>query len=110
MALPSTAADDAAFLEFSSRRARAHKAPYIVTWTLRDAMIWRTPKPGRPATRDSLEKLKDYPDLYEIAAGDTSPLSEPVRLKVLARGGCKETRPWSLSRLTRRISSGGFSM
>ncbi len=86
MTLPSRAADDTALLEFVVRRARAHKAPYFVTWTLRDAVLWRTPKAGTPAARDSLEKLRDYPDLYEIGQADQGPLDEPTQLKVLARG------------------------
>jgi len=86
MTMPSYAADDAALLEFIVRRARAHKAPYFVTWTLRDAALWRTPKPGTPAARDSLEKLRDYPDLYEIGQADQGPLDEQIQLKVLARG------------------------
>lgn len=86
MTVPSHAADDTALLEFVIRRARAHKAPYFVTWTLRDAILWHTPKPGTPAARDSIEKLRDYPDLYEIGQGDQGPLDEQTRLKVLARG------------------------
>lgn len=86
MAAPSHAADDQALLEFAARRARAHKAPYFATWTLRDAMLWQTPKAGTPATRDSLEKLRDYPDLYGIGSSDPSSLHEQNKLKVLERG------------------------
>ncbi|NLX96718.1 MAG: N-6 DNA methylase [Rhodopirellula sp.] len=85
--VPSRAADDNALLEFVVRRARAHKAPYFVTWTLRDAILWRTPKAGTPAARDAMEKLKDYPDLYEIGQADQGPLDERTKLKVLDRGG-----------------------
>lgn len=85
--VPSHAADDTGLLEFVVRRARAHKAPYFVTWTLRDAILWRTPKPGTPAARDAMEKLKDYPDLYEIGQADQGPLDERTQLKVLDRGG-----------------------
>lgn len=84
--VPFHAADDTAILDFVVRRARAYKAPYFVTWTLRDAILWRTPKAGTPAARDAMEKLKDYPDLYEIGQADQSPLDEPTQLKVLARG------------------------
>lgn len=86
MTTPSYAADDTGILEFVVRRARAHKAPYFVTCTLRDAILWRTPKPGKPAARDSLEKLRDYPDLFEIGQADQGPLDEPTVLKALARG------------------------
>lgn len=86
MTVPSQAADAPGVLEFVVRRARAHRAPYFVTWTLRDAVLWRTPKAGTPATRDAMEKLRDYPDLYEIGQADQGPLDEPTQLKVLARG------------------------
>jgi type I restriction-modification system DNA methylase subunit len=86
MTVPSQAADAPAVLEFVVRRARAHKAPYFVTWTLRDAVLWRTPKAGTPATRDAMEKLRDYPDLYEIGQADQGPMDELTQLKVLARG------------------------
>jgi len=86
MTTPSQAADAPAVLEFVVRRARAYKAPYFVTWTLRDAVLWRTPKAGTPATRDAMEKLRDYPDLYEIGQADQGPLDELTQLKVLARG------------------------
>jgi methylase of polypeptide subunit release factors len=83
---PSLAADDPAMLEFAVRRARANKAPYFVTWTLRDAILWRTPKPGTPVARDALEKLRDYPELYEIGATDQGPLGEHIMLTALGRG------------------------
>jgi hypothetical protein len=86
MTVPSQAADAPGVLEFVVRRARAHKAPYFVTWTLRDAVLWRTPKAGVPATRDAMEKLRDYPDLYEIGQADQGALDEETQLKVLARG------------------------
>jgi len=86
MTVPSQAVDAPAILEFVVRRARAHKAPYFVTWTLRDAVLWRTPKAGTPATRGAMEKLRDYPDLYEIGQADQGPLDELTQLKVLARG------------------------
>ena len=87
MTIPSYAADDTALMEFVVRRARAYRTTYFVTWTLRDAILWVTPKPGTPIARDSLEKLKDYPDLYEIGQTDHGPLDEQTQLKVLARGG-----------------------
>lgn len=86
MTVPSLATDDAVLLEFAIRRARAYKIDYFVTWTLRDAVLWRTPKPGLPSTRDSIDKLHDYPDIYEIGASDDQPLAEPTKLKVLGRG------------------------
>jgi type I restriction enzyme M protein len=86
MTVPSQATDAPAVLDFVVRRARANKAPYFVTWTLRDAILWRTPNAGTPAMRDTMEKLRDYPDVYEIGQADQGPLDEPTQLKVLARG------------------------
>ena len=83
---PAATPDDPKVLEFAVRRARAYKTPYFVTWTLRAAILWKTPKPGVPAARDALESLKDYPDIYDISAGDAQTLIEPVKLKVVARG------------------------
>lgn len=86
MTVPSLSPGDPKILEFAARRARAHKAPYFVTWTLRDAILWRTPKPGVPASRDAMDAIKNYSDLYEISATDKDALTEPVKLKVLDRG------------------------
>src|SRR4051794_28835184 len=36
---PSLAADGAPLLELAARKARAHQAPYFVTWTLRQACL-----------------------------------------------------------------------
>lgn len=85
ISLPSVATDDAHLLEFAIRRARANNLAYFVTWTLRDAALWRTPKKST-TTRDIVEKLHDYADIYEIGASDDQPLMEPVKLKVLNRG------------------------
>ena len=87
LTLPSRAPDAPEVLEFAVRRARAHKAPYLVTWTMRDAILWRTPKPGVPVARDSLEKLRDYPDLYEVGAADNAVIDENIKLRILSRGG-----------------------
>lgn len=84
---PSHAADDAALLEFVVRRSWSHNAPYFVTWTLREAILWRTPKPGVAVARDALERLKDYPDLYEIGQADHDALEERTQLQIIERGG-----------------------
>jgi type I restriction enzyme M protein len=83
---PSQSFDDSSVLEFAIRRARAQKAPYFVTWTLRNAAIWRTPKLGAPSSRDFVEKLKDYAEIYEIGGGDHLTFTEPIKLKILERG------------------------
>ena len=72
-------------LQLIVRRAQAHKAPYFVIWTLRDAVLWKTPKPGTPATKSHLEKIRDYEDNYEIAQDAASRVfSEPLRLRTIA--------------------------
>jgi len=86
LTVPSRSADAPEVLEFAVRRARANKAPYFVTWTLRDAIVWQTPKPGVPAARDSLEKLHDYADLFEVSTADQGQVGEPARLKIADRG------------------------
>ena len=64
---PNLAADDPPLLALVMRRALAHKAPYMLTWTLRDAVLWQTPRPGTPAERGSLKKVRDYEDEYDIS-------------------------------------------
>jgi hypothetical protein len=79
---PSVAADSTALLDLAARKARAYKAPYFVTWTLRKACLWETPRPGTPAARDQLTKLRDYPEVFEVQAASVD-LPEPARIAVL---------------------------
>ncbi len=51
---PTLSPDHSGLLAMIVRRAQAHKAPYFITWTLRDAVLWKTPKPGTPAQRSHL--------------------------------------------------------
>jgi hypothetical protein len=82
---PNLSADDQALLAFVVRRAQAHKAPYFITWTLRDAVLWKTPKLGTPADRSHLEKVRDYEDNYEIAQDSSGQIfDEPLRLRTIA--------------------------
>ena len=84
---PNLSTDTPALLGFLVRRAQAHKAPYFITWTLRDAVLWKTPKPGTPAERSHLEKIRDYEDNYEIAQDAAKQVfDEPVRLRTIAAG------------------------
>lgn len=81
---PRLSTDAPALLAFVVRRAQAYKVPYFITWTLRDAVLWNTPKPGTPAERSHLEKVRDYEDNYEIARDvDKKIFSEPVRLRCI---------------------------
>ena len=84
---PKLSPDDHGLLSFVARRAQANKAPYFIIWTLRDAVLYKTPKPGTPAERSHLEKLRDYEDNYEIAQdSDKQVFDEQLRLRVLAAG------------------------
>ncbi|MDW8309430.1 MAG: N-6 DNA methylase, partial [Verrucomicrobiales bacterium] len=80
---PHLAPDAPALLAFAVRRAQAHKAPYFLTWTLRDAVLWRTPKPGTPAERAHLEVLRDYVDNFEVPPSATARIAEPLRRRLL---------------------------
>ena len=84
---PHLATSDPALLQFVIRRAQANKIPYILTWTLRDAVLWRTPKYGAPTDANSLEKLRDYEDNYDIAPNDAPQMfHEGRRLQLLQKG------------------------
>jgi hypothetical protein len=78
---------DPALLKFVIRRAQANKAPHILNWTLRGAVLWRTPKPGAPTDANSLEKLNDYEDNYDIAPGDAPQMFHETRRLQLLRTG-----------------------
>ncbi len=41
---PETPADDKTLLENAASKATSMNADYFVTWNMRDAIIWRTPK------------------------------------------------------------------
>jgi hypothetical protein len=84
---PNLSAGDPALLQFVIRRAQANKAPHILTWTLRDAVLWRTPKHGAPTDANSLEKLRDYEDNYDIAPGDAPHMFHETRRRQLLQTG-----------------------
>ncbi|MFH1932587.1 MAG: N-6 DNA methylase [Pseudomonadota bacterium] len=80
-------ADHTGLLTFVVRRAQSHKAPYFLIWTLRNAVLWKTPKLGTPAERSHLEKIRDYEDNYEISQDtDKQIFDEQLRLRTLALG------------------------
>jgi len=84
---PALTADYAGLLTLIVRRAQAHKAPYFLTWTLRDSMLWKTPKLGTPAERSHLERIRDYEDNYEISQdADKQIFDEQLRLRILVFG------------------------
>jgi type I restriction enzyme M protein len=82
---PTLSTDHPGLLTMIVRRAQAHKAPYFITWSLRDAVLWRTPKPGTPAQRSCLEKIRDYEDNYAIAQDSGKQLfDELLRLRTIS--------------------------
>lgn len=87
IAAPTLTPDNPGLLTMIVRRAQAHKAPYFITWTLRDAILWKTPKPGTPAQRSHLEIIRNYEDNYAIAQDSAAQVfSEPLRLRCIAAG------------------------
>jgi len=80
---PSIAADAPALLEFLALKARAQRAPYVVAWNLRDAVLRETPKKGLPAL--SVEPLRRYPTLFDITSTTGDPLAPLVRIAVRQR-------------------------
>ncbi len=87
IAAPTLSPDYPGLLAMIVRRAQAYKAPYFITWTLRDAVLWKTPKPGTPAQKSHLEKIRDYEDNYAIAQdGCNQVFDESLRLRILERG------------------------
>lgn len=84
---PHLGTGDPALLQFVIRRAQANKTPYILTWTLRDAVLWRTPKNGAPTDANSLEKLRDYEDNYDIAPNDAPQMFHETRRRQLLQTG-----------------------
>ena len=82
---PSIAADAAPLLEFLALKARAQRAPYLVTWNLRDATLRETPRIGVPVV--SVEPLRRYPTLFDITPATCSPLAPLTRIAVQQRAG-----------------------
>ncbi|HEY2342224.1 MAG TPA: N-6 DNA methylase, partial [Chthoniobacteraceae bacterium] len=87
IAAPSLAPDSSNLLTFAARRAQAQRTPYFVIWTLRDAVLWRTPKPGTAIVTADLEKLRDYEDNYDISpTAGAEIFNETRRRELLSRG------------------------
>ena len=61
---PDTSADDKTLLENAARKAMSMNADYFVTWNMRDAIIWRTPKRNEKVTHE--HRLKTYPSLLPV--------------------------------------------
>ncbi len=61
---PETPVNDPETLEKAAEKARAMSADYFVTWNMRDSVIWRTPQPGEPVSRE--QRLKTYESIHQI--------------------------------------------
>lgn len=61
---PETHADDTKLLENAAEKARAVGAEHFVTWNMRDAIIWKTPKLDEKVLAE--HRVKQYQSLYEI--------------------------------------------
>lgn len=84
---PTLSTDNPGLLALVIRRAQAYKAPYFVTWTLRDAVLWKTPKLGTPAQKSHLQNIRDYEDNYAIAQDSgLQVFDEPLRIKTVDFG------------------------
>lgn len=83
LVMPAVAADSSALLEFLALKARAQRAPYLVVWNLRDAALRETPKKGVSAS--SIEPLRRYPTLFDIATTTDGPLAPLMRIAVQHR-------------------------
>lgn len=87
IAAPTISPDHPGLLAMIVRRAQAHKAPYFITWTLREAILWKTPKPGTPAQRSHLDKIRDYEDNYAIGQDSGAEvIDEQLRLGAIDTG------------------------
>lgn len=61
---PATPVDDQRLLNNAAEKARAMHADYFITWNMRDAVIWRTPKWTEEVSR--VHRLKTYLPVSQI--------------------------------------------
>jgi hypothetical protein len=61
---PTIKADDTELLKNAVEKAHTMQADYFVTWNMRDAIIWQTPKPNEIVKAE--HRVKQYPSLYAI--------------------------------------------
>ncbi|HHT9153398.1 MAG TPA: N-6 DNA methylase, partial [Candidatus Hypogeohydataceae bacterium YC40] len=65
---PETAIDDPELLNKAANVARAMSANFFVTWNMRDAVIWRTPREGVEVTREHM--AYNYAPIYQVTCPD----------------------------------------
>jgi len=62
---PANAVDASSLTELLALKARAYRAPFFVSWNLRDATIWKTPPKGVSPSKEG--PLKRYPTTFAVA-------------------------------------------
>ncbi len=80
---PTVSTDHPSLLAYVARRARARKSPYFVTWNLRDASLWATPKKGEEVSAATC--LKNYIDIFQIEAGPQTDLDAQAQIALVER-------------------------
>jgi type I restriction enzyme M protein len=64
---PDTPATDQSTLDLAAKKARAVDANYFITWNMRDAALWRTPKGIRHSVAE-WNRIKSYSALIKISS------------------------------------------
>lgn len=81
---PTTKVDDQKLLDDAVEKAHVMQASYFVTWNMREAIIWQTPKPGEIVKAE--HRIKQYPPLYAINnADDLNNAQHKIALKNRAK-------------------------
>ncbi len=76
---PANAVDASSLTELLALKARAYRAPFFVSWNLRDAAIWKTPPKGVPPSKEG--PLKHYPTTFAVAIAPET-LAAHVRIEL----------------------------
>jgi hypothetical protein len=71
--------DASSLTELLALKARAYRAPFFVSWNLRDAAIWKTPPKGVPPSKEG--PLKHYPTTFAVAIAPET-LAAHVRIEL----------------------------
>jgi len=80
---PTVSADHPSLLAYVARRAMARKSPYFLTWNLKGASLWATPKKGEEVSDGG--RLKDYVDIFQMEAATNAGLDAQARIALMDR-------------------------